>query len=175
MDAEVFAEQVTGLHARLARVTFLVCGDRELAEECAQEALVRAWERVDRGASIDSLVGWTTTVALNWCRSQLRRQGAESRAIHRLPVPRHATGESPMVDHDLHAAVLALPLRQREVVVLHYFLDQDVATIASTAGISKGAVKNALFNARASLADRLGAAGDTPTTPVPTETSEDGS
>jgi RNA polymerase sigma-70 factor (ECF subfamily) len=147
-------------HLRLVRLAFAVSGDMGLAEDCAQEVLVRAWERVNRGTSPDSLSAWTTTVALNWCRSQLRRRGAESRALERVPPARAGSdGAGTSLSPDVHRAVLALPLRQREVVVLHYLLDQDIATIARTAGISPGAVKNALFNARAALARQLQSPG----------------
>jgi RNA polymerase sigma factor (sigma-70 family) len=157
VDAERFAVEVTDLHLRLVRVTYLLCGDAALAEECAQEALLRAWERARRGESVDSLAAWTTTVALNACRSALRRRGAESRALERLPRDRDAVDPvaSGEADH-VHAAVLALPPRQREVVVLHYFCDLDVAGVADRLGISAGAVKNALFHARAALVAQLG-------------------
>jgi RNA polymerase sigma-70 factor (ECF subfamily) len=159
MDAEEFAASTIDLYVRLARAAYLLCGDRELAEECAQEALTRAWQRISMGETIDSLPAWTTTVALNWARSQLRRRGVENRALRRFAPRRHepeAPAPAGALSADVHQAVLALPLRQREVVILFYFLDQDVATIAATAGISAGAVKNALFNARAALAARLG-------------------
>lgn len=170
MDAEAFADAATGLHTRLTRVVYLVCGDPELAEECAQEALIQAWSRADRGSSLDSMTAWTTTVALNRCRSRLRRSGAEARALGRVAARRiPETSEPHELSPDVHQAVLRLPLRQREVVVLHYLLDQDVATIARTAGITTGAVKNALFSARAALAAALDVdqtkAERTPTTP----------
>jgi RNA polymerase sigma factor (sigma-70 family) len=161
VDAESFAREAADLYTRLCRVAYLLGGDRGLAEECAQEALARAWQRVDRGATLDSLEAWTTTVALNWCRSQLRRRGAEARAVAVV-----AQRAEPTTDDDRAAglstevrdAVVALPFRQREVVVLHYLLGYDVAAIAAVAGISTGAVKNALFHARASLAEQLGRA-----------------
>lgn len=160
VNALTFAEQAKPLHDRLTRVTYLICGDRELAEESAQEALVRAWERVDDGAELDSLEAWTTTVAMNWCRSQLRRRGAERRAVVRLDARRSTGRPGVAADHalsdDVRSAVLALPQRQREVVVLHYVLDLDIAAIAERAEITAGAVKNALFNARKTLAQRLG-------------------
>jgi RNA polymerase sigma-70 factor (ECF subfamily) len=161
-------------------VAYSLCGDRELAEECAQEALARAWQRVDRGDALDSLEAWTTRVALNWCRSQLRRRGAESRALLRVgsrpelssgaggPTASAASGER--LSAEVHRAVLELPFRQREVVVLHYLLDYDIATIARVAGISRGAVKNALFHARAALALRL----DEPDEPEPGGLDHDG-
>lgn len=155
MDAERFATEAAGLHGRLARMVLAMCGDRGLAEECAQDALVRAWERVDRGADLHSLEAWTTTVALNACRTQLRRRGAERRALERTPPVREAGPPRERLAEDVRAAVLALPQRQREVVVLHHLLDLDVRSIAGITGTSTGAVKNALFHGRAALARTL--------------------
>jgi RNA polymerase sigma factor (sigma-70 family) len=156
MDPDVFAREVAALHLRLVRLGYLLVGDRAAAEECAQESLLRAWERLQRGDPIDSLEAWTTTVALNACRTVLRRRNAELRAVARLPRGREAMEAEPIdVSNEVHRAVLALPPRQREVVVLRYFLDLDVATIADQAGISAGAVKNALHHARSALATQL--------------------
>lgn len=156
MDAEQFAAEARDLHRHLVRTAYLMCGDAGLSEESAQEGLARAWARVDQGASIDSLGAWTTTATLNWCRTQLRRRGAEGRALVRFRAvqPRDAMVH-PEPDSEVHRAVLALPVRQREVVVRHYFLDQDVATIAADAGITVGSVKNALFHARSALSASL--------------------
>ena len=156
MEADEFATHAVGLHGRLARVVMAMCGDRSLAEEGAQEALVRAWERVDAGESLASLEAWTVTVALNWSRSQLRRREAEHRAVDRLGRLRSAPSlpAAAMAD-DVLAAVLALPERQREVVVLHHLLDLDLAAISEITGTSVGAVKNALHHGRSALGRRL--------------------
>lgn len=195
MDAEHFAAEAQAHHRQLVRVVYLLSHDERLAEDAAQEALVRAWERVDRGESFESLAAWTTTVALNWTRTQLRRRDVEHRVLGRAvrtgratrvatpsddrsgssPTredagPRRPTGresEHPTgpLSSDVVAALGALPLRQREVVVLHYLLDQDLATIAEHAGISVGAVKNALFHGRRRLARAL-TRDDLPTAPA---------
>ena len=168
MPPEAFVVGAADLYRRLSRIAFSLCGDRGLAEECAQEALARGWLRVERGRPLDSLEAWTTRVALNWCRSQMRRQGAESRAMKRLPPPDQFDRSSDLtagLSAEVHQAVLGLPFRQREVVVLHYLLDYDVAHIAAVTGISQGAVKNALFHGRANLAVRL-RTDDPPTDPV---------
>lgn len=161
MDAETFAAEARALHRHLVRTAYLLSGDAGLAEESAQEGLARAWARVEAGASIDSLGAWTTTATLNWCRTQLRRRGAEGRALSRLLAIQPRDGIDPVEPgSEVHRAVLALPLRQREVVVRHYFLDEDLATIAAAAGITTGSVKNALFHARAALAAALGEPAD---------------
>jgi RNA polymerase sigma-70 factor, ECF subfamily len=56
---------------------------------------------------------------------------------------------------DLARALAALPVRQREVTVYHYFLDLEVAEIARVLGSPEGTVKSVLFRARRSLGETL--------------------
>jgi RNA polymerase sigma-70 factor (ECF subfamily) len=132
----------------------LVAGSRPAAEDAVQEALARAWERSLRGESIDRLEAWVTTVAMNLARSRLRRIRAEWRARGRLEATPAATPGPERAD--LRRALEALPRRQREVTVLHYYLDLDVAEVARTLGVSPGAVKASLHVARRALARSLG-------------------
>ncbi len=64
-------------------------GDRWLAEDLAQEALVRACERWSSVRRLDSPIGWTFRVGVNLSRSSLRRRAAE-----RPRVPTGATRPS---------------------------------------------------------------------------------
>ena len=143
----------------LVRAVALSCGSLPAAEDAVQEAFARAWERAARGEETRHLAGWVVTVALN----QTRRVGRRDRrgdALLRSSMPvGFGRGANPVdVDEfaDLHDAVKALPVRQREVVVLHYLLGYPVAMIGELQGVSEGAVKNALFRARRSLAVALG-------------------
>lgn len=59
-----------------------------MAEDRAQEAVVRAWRhQIDTGEHLRSLEAWTVRTALNLCRSQHRRDGAEARALRRTRAP----------------------------------------------------------------------------------------
>jgi RNA polymerase sigma-70 factor (ECF subfamily) len=123
-----------------------------------QEALARAWERLDRGEEIHRLAAWVTTVSLNLARSQMRRWRAERRARARLG-PVFEVVDAPSASSDAHAvraALAALPRRQREVTVLRYYLGLDVREIAGELGIAEGTVKSMLFRARRSLVLVLG-------------------
>jgi len=142
-------------YRRLVGVVAVVCGSTAVAEDAVQEALVRAWERVGRGARFDHLAGWVVVVAINQVRQVERRSRAEGRAVARLAAGNAATGVADEVV-DLQRAVAALPGRQREVVVLHYLLGLDVKATARVLNISEGTVKTGLFRARAALAARLG-------------------
>jgi RNA polymerase sigma-70 factor, ECF subfamily len=119
-----------------------------------QEALARAWERSERGEDIRNLQAWVTTVALNLSRSDLRRLRAERRFRDR-PAPR-VPEEPSELRVDVERSVAALPRRQREVVVLHYFLGIEVREIAEVLRVHEGTVKTSLHRARAALAHSLG-------------------
>ena len=123
-----------------------------------QEALARAWERSERGEEIRSLEAWVTRVALNLSKSGLRRVRAERRARERLRPP--TAGEPSSIRVDVERSLSTLPLRQRQVTVLHYFLGLGVQDIAEILGVHDGTVKTNLYRARLALADALGESVD---------------
>jgi RNA polymerase sigma-70 factor (ECF subfamily) len=153
LDEASIREFLAGDYSRIVAGVALVAGSRPAAEDAVQEALARAWERSLRGESIDRLEAWVTTVAMNLARSRLRRIRAEWRARGRLEVSAAPTLGPERAD--LRRALESLPRRQREVTVLHYYLDLDVAEVARTLGVSAGAVKASLHLARRALARSL--------------------
>jgi RNA polymerase sigma-70 factor (ECF subfamily) len=179
LDSSEFAQLAAEEHPRLVRALTLACGDPHVAEDAVQDALVRAWERVDRGEPFTSLTGWIAVVAMNNTRTTFRRRAAEGRARGKLQQRvLHVAGAAPDATADvvvdglarddaaaaLQLAIIELPPRQREVTVLHYYLHHDVQSIAELLGITPGAVKNALFYARATLAKHLDATSRSRTT-----------
>ena len=91
------------------------------------------------------------TVAHTWRERSERRPLLEARAA--------GTGvwELPGLRPDVGAAVAALSVRQKAVVVLTYWADLDIATVADRLGISEGAVRSHLARARARLREALDA------------------
>jgi RNA polymerase sigma-70 factor, ECF subfamily len=155
VDEVAIREFLHRSYPRLVAAVALTSGSRPAAEDAVQEALIRAWERSDKGEEIDSLEGWVTTVALNLARSGLRRLRSERRARARL----HASmvGEPPTADRlDVDRALAALPRRQREVAVLRYYLQLSTREVAAALELDEGTVKSTLFRARAALARALG-------------------
>jgi RNA polymerase sigma factor (sigma-70 family) len=144
-------------YPRLVAAVALVCGSRPAAEDAVQEALLRAWERSEKGEEIESLDAWVTTVSLNLARSGLRRLRSERRAKSRL------RGLSLLADHagatdraiDVERALATLSARQREAVVLRYYLQFDTREVATALGINEGTVKSTLSRAREALATGL--------------------
>jgi RNA polymerase sigma-70 factor (ECF subfamily) len=141
-------------YPRLVAAVALIAGNHAAAEDAVQEALARAWERGDRGEEFDSLPAWVTRVAINLTKSRLRRNKAEAKANSRMTAGRVEPGE-PEDAIQLDRAIEALPRRQKESVVLHYYLGLDVKGVAESLGVSQGTVKTSLHRARQSIAAAL--------------------
>ena len=137
---------------RLVGALSLYLGDAGVAEELANEALLRA---VDRWADVRLMTnpdGWVHTVAFNLARSRFRRLAAERRAHARLA--KHDTSVGQPDDADalaVRAALTRLPPRQRQAIVCRYYLDMSAADTAAAMGCSVGTVKVHLRSALASL------------------------
>lgn len=115
------------------------------AEDVAQEAALRAardWPRVRAYAK-----PWIVRVATNLAIAQLRRDGRAHDVVIREPSPE---GEADL-RVDLAEAVRALPVRQRQAVVLRYVADHDEVTVAALLGCSRGSVKRHLHRATKAL------------------------
>ena len=70
---EAFDEFVHSFRARLAHYTFLMCGQREDAEEVAQETLIRVFERLDQLREPANLKAWVFRIARNECLMKRRK------------------------------------------------------------------------------------------------------
>ncbi len=133
-----FAAFCRAEHARLVGAVALVVGDVHVAEELAQEALMRADRHWQRVRDYDAPGTWLLTVAMNLARSYLRRRLAAARAAARVG-PAATVEEPPAVAAQvaIREAVVELPRREREVIVLRYFCDLDVAATAGALGLTE--------------------------------------
>lgn len=106
-------------------------------------------------------------VALNLATSQLRRIGAEARAVTRLAGRREAATDAPdsLGDDAFWRAVRRLPPKRARVIALRYAGDLTVADIATVLGVAEGTVKAHLHQARRQLAAWLADPDDTEVSP----------
>ena len=145
------AEFCDEIRDRLVGSLTIYCGDRHVAEELAQDALVRAWERWDTVGSMASPEAWTYRTAFNLATSWHRRRSAERRARRRLAARPAPEPIPPDVHGALRAAVLGLPPRQRAVITCRFFLDLSVDETAALLRCAPGTVKAATHQALAAL------------------------
>lgn len=138
-------------HARVVGLLVLQVADRAVAEELAQDALVRVVEHWDVVRTADRPRAWLTTVALNLARSWWRRRFAEARALRHHGLERVDVEPSDPELIAVRDAVVGLPRRQREVVACRFYADLTVAETAAAMGISEGGVKSLTHRAVQSL------------------------
>ncbi|MFZ1085009.1 MAG: sigma-70 family RNA polymerase sigma factor [Terracidiphilus sp.] len=136
------------------------CRDRSRAEEMAQEAFLRAWRGLANWRRESSFSTWLFALAANVYRNELKRFPTEMLPLDAAP---EASGPASQQDeleergrHDVvRRAVLALPLRYREPIILYYFHEMDVAAAAATLGLPEGTMKARLSRARTLLRQRF--------------------
>jgi RNA polymerase sigma-70 factor (sigma-E family) len=163
LDADEAVEQLYAAHWRqLVRLSVLLVHDVGTAEEIVQDAFVAMHGRWSRLREPEHALAYLRQAVVNRSRSALR---------HRRVVDRHLTRErglatltGPGADHAAleaaqRTAVLdgmrQLSARQREVLALRYYLELSEAEIATTLGISTGAVKSHASRGAAALRTHL--------------------
>ena len=137
----------------ITRTAYLVVGDWEVARELAQDAFVQALRHWRKVRDLESPGGWVRRVAIRDA-VRTRRRDARGRELALGAAPDAASGGS--ITLDVRDALLALPVRQRAAIVLHYLDDRPVAEIATLLGCSSGSVKTHLARGRHALAALLG-------------------
>jgi RNA polymerase sigma-70 factor (ECF subfamily) len=132
-------------YAPLAGWCRRMVGDNEVAHDIAAEAFVRL---LGRWTTVTDPRAYLYTTALNLVRDRWRRSERERVAL-RKTVTTLETAAAPAPE--LRMLVESLPKRLQQVVVLHYFADMSVDSVARALGIASGTVKRDLYDARAKL------------------------
>lgn len=127
---------------RLVGALGLYTGDVALAEDLAQEALARAMSRWEMVSSADSPGAYVHRIAMNLANSHFRRQRQRRQILMRFQhEPPATTTPDPTTALAVREAVMTLPFRQRQVVVLRYLAEFTLAEIAEVLGITEGGAK----------------------------------
>ena len=139
---------------QLIGVLSVSSGSRSLAEELADETLVRALEKWDDRVVAEASSAWLFTVARNLLRRARRREALFARfARGHRPID---AADVPDFSPEVVDAIAALAPRQREAVALRYVLGLRCAEIAEAMGVTEGTAMRTLFDARKRLAVALG-------------------
>jgi RNA polymerase sigma-70 factor (ECF subfamily) len=146
--------------APLVNLAWRYCRDRGRAEEMAQEAFLRAWRGLPNWRGESSFSTWLFALAANLYRTELKRFPVENLPLDAAPEPtapaaQHHALAAQASQEVVRRAVLALPMRYREPVILYYFHEMDVAAAAATLGMPEGTMKARLSRARALLRSRF--------------------
>ncbi len=152
MAADAFDEFVRARSPGLLRAAYLLTGDSQLAEDLVQNALVKtslAWRRLERQENADA---YARRVLYNQQVSWWRRRRVQE--VLDEAVPEQAGSDvygGVDLRLSLRAALLALPARQRAVIVCRYFDDLSEAETAEVLDMAIGTVKSQAHRALAAL------------------------
>jgi len=151
-----FEEYAAARWPALYRTALLLTGQPAEAEDLAQTTLVKvyaAWAKVSRADAPDAYV---RRMLVNELTSD-RRRGARRASLLPAPVPPAdlARHDDPAQRLDLWNQVLALPPRQRAVLVLRFYEDLTETQTAHVLGVSVGTVKSQAHAALRTLRTRL--------------------
>ena len=136
----------------LLRLCAVYLRDIELARDAVQETFLKAFRRMDRFEGKASEKTWLMRIAINTCKDMLRgswfRHVDRSACLDDLPLP----VSPPSVEHiALTTAIMALPRKYMEVILLHCDQGMTVRETARALGITPPAVTNRLKKAREQL------------------------
>ena len=159
-DVEAFAAIVRRWQTPLINLAYRFCGDRGRAEEMAQEAFLRAYRGLNAFRGDAAFSTWLFALATNVYRNELRRIPQRMVVLEEAPEP---IDPASMVeayelrDRDLavRRAVLALPAKYRDAMLLFYFHEMDVPAAAHSLGLPEGTVKARLYRGRELLRAKL--------------------
>jgi len=149
-------------HLELVRLALLMVGDLATAEDVVQDAFERLHGRWRGLRDPASGLAYARSSVLNGCRSVHRRAAVARKHAASLAQPRDGAPDAADAASDrgeLAAALRSLPRRQREVLVLRFYLDLDAAEIAAVLRIGQSAVRSTTSRGLAALARSLGEEG----------------
>ena len=150
MDKREFSQRVLAMENRLYRVSCGLLKNPQDRLDAAQEAVIRAWERIGSLRKPEFFETWLTRILINVCYDMLRGR--------RNVVPLDALAEQPApegADRELHAAIQKLNGDLRIVVVLHYMEGYKLREVADLLELPTGTVKTRLARAKKELREQL--------------------
>ncbi|MEV6554822.1 RNA polymerase sigma factor [Nocardia sp. NPDC051756] len=151
-DVDSLTALVSGTHPHIRRFAFSLCASAEDAEDAAQEALIILYRKIGTLRASGALASWMFRIVRNECLRQVRQLAgrdepipddstvsAEEEAIRRWEAERVAS------------AIAALPLDQRQVLIMRDIQGLGGRMVAERLGLSTAAMKSRLHRARSAV------------------------
>ena len=170
-DTEAFEQLIGPLEQLVWRICWHYTGNRENAEDCGQEAMIRIWRNLDSYRGDCALESWVYRIAANCCMDYLRKKKRDkSVSVEPLreqgfdPADSSPGTEEQVVAKDEHRrlreAITQLPEEQREALILTQLQKVPYEEAALALGVSEGTVKSRVNRAKARLKEILSAEGE---------------
>ena len=159
-DASAFEDIVRRWQRPIVNLAYRFCRDRARAEEMAQEAFLRAYRSLAQWQRKAAFSTWLFALATNLFCSELRRVPVRTVRLDEIVEPKDSRAMDAGVEEEdqnrvVRRAVLALPPKYREALILFYFHEMDLASTARSLALPEGTVKARLSRGRGILRRKL--------------------
>ena len=165
-DPEAFEQLIGPLEQLVWRICWHYTGNREAAEDCGQETMIRIWRNLESYRGDCALESWIYRIAANCCMDYLRKKKRDqSVSMEPLreqgfdPADPSPGTEDRVVSEDEHQrlrkAITQLPDEQREALILTQLEKISYEEAAQMLGVSEGTVKSRVNRAKARLKEIL--------------------
>ena len=165
-DAEAFEQLIGPLEQLIWRICWHYTGNREAAEDCGQDTMIRIWRSLGSYRGDCALESWAYRIAANCCMDYLRKKKRDkSESVEPLreqgfdPADPSPGTEEQVVAEDEHRrlreAITQLPEEQREALILTQLQKVPYEEAALLLNISEGTVKSRVNRAKARLKEIL--------------------
>ena len=159
MDQERFISLVRAEQEPLRRFLLALCaGDAALADDIAQDALVRAYVASGSFLGLSKFSTWLFRIAYNCYIDHCRKPGKEHASVESpevLAIPADTVSDASFRYQQLYQALERLPEKERTAIVLFYFEDKSIKEIASILNMPSGTVKYHLSIGREHLKQHI--------------------
>lgn len=159
-DATAFEGIVDQYGSLMLRTALMIVGDRDIAEDVVQDAFIQAWHHLSDLREANALRPWLMRIVVNQCIS-FKRRLARSTAFIRQALSDQETNIMAQVaddhkgrlerDWDLARSIESLPMKQRLVIVLHYYNGMTLPEMSQALQMSENTLKKRIQAALANL------------------------
>ena len=156
-ETEAFGRLYESYYATMVWLAYAILLDRNLAEDAAQQAFVKACEKLGDLKNVNRFGPWLRRICRNEAYQLMRNR--QRTQVTLTPQYEPTVTEDPVDasddEHAVKAAVDRLPAMYREIVVLHYYQHLDYRQISQVLGIADPTVRGRLFRARRKIEKML--------------------
>lgn len=147
MDKQEFADRVHAMQERLYRLAYGQLREEQDRRDAVQEAILKAWQSRERLRDEAYFETWLVRILINECHN-IQRAGRRIFPVERLPEQPYVEENMEGSDEELREAILALPMKLRLPVMLHYIEGYTTEEAGRILHVPVGTVRSRLKKAR---------------------------